>query len=208
MSYQEAVDAAERRALIDSYGRGKGEGEGEPIAEGEEGTVARKGGKRPETLIEYMMKKMVDNMLDGGKTKGSAESETVQRLTERIDTMEKERQEERFERLEGLIAQVASRDPWEEYDRIEEMKKRLGGGAPVVTDQSPAVQLIKDSTERVDKNINRLVGIIERTALRSEEFSPEETRSKQDRETKAGQLLGGGQSRERTRGLRKEVFNV
>lgn len=208
MAYQEAVDAAERRALIDSYGRGKGEEEGEETAEGEEGTAARKGGKRSESLMEYMMKKMVDNMLDGGKGKGSAESETVQRLTERIDTMERERQEDRFERLEGMIASIASRDPWEEFDKIEEMKKRLGVGAPTVTDQSPAVQLIKDSTERVDKNINRLVGIIERTALRSEEFSPEETRSKQDRETKAGELLGEVQSRDRSRGLRVKTFGI
>ena len=208
MSYQEAVDAAERRALIDSYGRGKGEEEGEPLAEGEEGAPARKGGKRQETLVEYMMKKMIDNMLEGKGARRDGESETVQRLTERIDTMEKERQEERFERLEGLIANIASRDPWEDYDKIESMKARLGVGGPTVTDQSPAVQLIKDSTERVDKNINRLVGIIERTALRSEEFSPEETRSKQDRETKAGQLLGEVQSRERSRGLRKETFGI
>jgi len=208
MAYQEAVDAAERRALIDSYGRGKGEEEGEPIAEGEEGAPARRGGKRSETLIEYMMKKMVDNMLEGKGARGDGESETVTKLTERIENMERERQEERFDRIEGMMAQIAARDPWEEYDKIEAMKQRLGGGGPVVTDQSPAVQLIKDSTERVDKNINRLVGIIERTALRSEEFSPEETRSKQGRETKAGELLGEVQSRERSRGLRKEVFNV
>ncbi|MBA7646967.1 hypothetical protein ES703_54735 [subsurface metagenome] len=208
MSYQEAVEAAERRALIDSYGRGKGEEEGEEIAGGEEGAPTRRGGKRSESLFEYMMKKMVDNMLDGGKAKGSAESETVQRLIERIDAMEKDRQEERFERVEGMIANIAARDPWEDYDKIEAMKQRLGVGAPTVTDQSPAVQLIKDSTERVDKNINRLVGIIERTALRSDEFKPEETRSPQDRETKAGQLLGEVQEREQSRALRRDVFNI
>ncbi|MBA7672817.1 hypothetical protein ES703_81004 [subsurface metagenome] len=129
-------------------------------------------------------------------------------LTERIDNMERERQEERFEHLEGMIANIAARDPWEDYDRIEAMKTRLGVGGPVVTDQSPAVQLIKDSTERVDKNINRLVGIIERTALRSDEFKPEETRTPGQRESKAGQLLGEVQTRERSRGLRRDTFGI
>ena len=208
MSYQEAIDAAERRALIDSYNRGGAgeEAEGEGIAE--EGVTGRKGGKRPESLVEYMMKKMIDSMLDGGKGKASEESETVSRLTERIDTMERERQEERFERLEGMIAGIASRDPWEDYDRIQTMKEKLGVGGPTVTDQSPAVQLIKDTTDKMDKNVNRLVGVIERTALRSDEFTPEKTRSPHAREEKAGELLDVVQSRDRSRALRRDAFNV
>jgi len=208
MSYQEAVEAAERRALIDSYKRGRAGEEAEGEETGEEGAPARKGAKRPESLIEYMMKKMVDNMLDSGKGKGDGDSETVRLLTERIDNMERERQEERFERLEGMIAGIASRDPWEDYDRIQAMKDRLGVGGPVVTDQSPAVQLIKDTTDKLDKNIGRLVGVMERTVLRSEDFTPEKTRSPQDRETKATELLGEAQARERSRGYRRETFGV
>jgi len=208
MSYPEAVDAAERRALIDSYKRGGPGEEGEGDETGEEGIPARKGAKRGESLLEYMMKKMVDNMLEGGKGKGDGDSETVRVLTERIDNMERERTEERFERLEGMIASAVSRDPWEDYDKIQAMKERIGVGGPVVTDQSPAVQLIKDSTEKLDKNVGRLMGIIERTALRSEEFKPEQTRSPQDKENKAGELLGEVQARDRSRGLRHDVFNV
>jgi len=208
MSYSEAIEAARDRQVIAAYARKEPSGESEGEEGLEEGAPARKGGKRQETLVEYMMKKMIDNMLEGKGAQRDGESETFRLLTERIDNMERARQEERFEHIEGLIANIASRDPWEDYDRIEAMKQRLGAGGQVVTDQSPAVQLIKDSTERVDKNINRLVGIIERTALRSEEFSPEETRSKQDRESKAGELLGEVQNRERSRGLRRETFGV
>ena len=208
MSYQEAVDASERRALIDSYGRGGDESGGDETAEGEEGTPGRKGGKKTESLMEYMFKKMVDNMLEGGKGKAAGDSETVMKLTERIENMEREKTEDRMERMEGMVAQALARDPWEDYDRIEEMKKRLGGGASVVTDSSPAVQLIKDTTDKADKNIARLVGLMERTVLKSDAFSPEETRTPKDREQKAGELLGEVQSRDRSRGLRREVFNV
>ena len=208
MSYQEAVDAAERRALIDSYKKVGGGQEAEGEEGLEEGAPARKGTKRPETLMEYMMKKMVDNMLDGGRGKGDGDSDTVRQLTERIENMEKERLEGRFEHLEGVLAQLAARDPWEEYDKIEAMKQRFGGGASVVTDQSPAVQLIKDTTDKMDKNVGRLVGLFERTMLHSDVFNPETTRTTKDREGKASELLGEVQSRDRSRGLRKEAFGV
>lgn len=206
MSYQEAVEAAERRSLIDSYGRGHGGEEPEGEEGLEEGAPARKGGKRQETLVEYMMKKMIDNMLEGKGAQKDGESETVRLLTERIDNMERERTEERFERMEGMVAQALARDPWEDYDRIEAMKQRLGGGGPVVTDQSPAVQLIKDTTDKMDKNVSRLVGLVERTMLHSDVFNPETTRSPKDRESKAGELLGEVQSRDRSRGARKDAF--
>jgi len=208
MSYQEAVDAAERRALIDSYRRGGGDQEAEGEGTGEEGIRVGKGAKKPESLIEYMMKKMVDNMLEGKKGQEDGDSETVRKLTERIENMERERNEDRFERIEGLIANIASRDPWEDYDRIEAMKQRLGVGGPVVTDQSPAVQLIKDSTDKLDKGMNRLLGVIERTALHSEEFAPETTRSPQEREGKASELLGEVTQREKSRALRRGAFGV
>lgn len=206
MNYVEAVEAARDRQAISAYTRGKPEAEGESEGLGEEGATARKGGKGELSLVEYMMRKMVDNLLDGGKGKASEESETVRQLTERIDTMERERQEERFDRLEGMVATIASRDPWDEYEKIVQMKERLGVGAPLVTDQSPAVQLIKDSTERADNNINRLVGIIERAVLRTDVFEKEDTRSPQDREAKAGELLQEVEGRDRSRKLRREVF--
>ncbi|MBA7469829.1 hypothetical protein ES707_05103 [subsurface metagenome] len=206
MSYPEAVEAARDRQVIAAYAKKEPSGESEGEEGLEEGATARKGGKRQESLVEYMMKKMVDNMLDGTKGKGDGESETVQKLTERIENMERERLEGRFDHIEGALAQLAARDPWEDYDRIEAMKQRLGGGAPVVTDQSPAVQLIKDTTDKMDKNVGRLVGLMERTVLHSDVFNPETTRTTKEKETKAGELLGEVQSRDRSRGLRKEAF--
>lgn len=206
-TYSEALDAARERQLISAYAKQQadnGEGEDEGVSE----TGTRKGPKRQETLVEYMMKKVVDSMFDGAKGKGTEESETVRKLTERIETMEKEREEERFERLEGMVAQIAARDPWDDYARIEEMKQRLGVGGPVVTDQSPAVQLLKDTTDKMDKNVNRLVGLIERTMLRSDEFLPEQTRSAQQRETKAKEILSEVESRGHSRDLRKRTFGV
>jgi len=208
MSYQEAVDAAERRALIDSYKRPGGDQEAEVEGTGEEGVRVGKGAKKTESLVEYMMKKMIDNMLEGKKGQEDGDSETVRKLTERIDTMEREKQEDRFERMEGLIASIVNRDPWEDYDKIESMKQRLGVGGATVTDQSPAVQLIKDSTDKVDKGITRLLGVIERTALHSETFTPETTRSATEREGKATELLGEVSQREKSRDLRRGAFGV
>jgi len=208
MIYDDAVAAAERRALIASYGTPTTEEEAGEVEEGEEGKPRRTGSKRSESMVEYMMKKLVDNLIDGGKGRGDGESDTVKRLTERIDDMEREKTEERFERMEGLVAQVVNRDPWDDYDRIQKMKERLGVGGPIVTDQSPAVQLIKDSTEKVDKNVNRLVGIVERVVLRSDEFRPEETRSGEEREEKAGQLLDTARSGDRSRRARRDTFGI
>jgi len=208
MSYQEAVDSSERRALIDSYGRGADEGGGEEGAEGEAGTAGRRKGAPKETMFEKMMMKMFESMIDGNTGKSAGDSDTVLRLTERIENMEREKNEDRMERMEGMVAQALARDPWEDYDRIEAMKQRLGGGSSGVTDSSPAVQLIKDTTDKADKNIARLVGLMERTVLRSDAFAPEETRNPKERESKAGQLLGEVQSRDRSRGLRKETFGI
>jgi len=208
MAYDEAVAAAERRALIDSYATPTTEEEGVDGEEGDEGKPRRTGGKRGESMLDYMMKKLVDNLVDGQKGGGDGESAEVKRLTDRIENMERERQEERFERLEGLVAQAVNRDPWDDYDRIQAMKDRLGVGGPTVTDQSPAVQLIKDSTDKVDKNVNRLVGIVERVVLRSDEFRPEETRTHEEREDKAGQLLDTARSGDRRRRLRRDTFGM
>ena len=208
MSYQEATDAAKERQIISAYTRVKPDSEPEAGEFGDETGGTRKGGKKAETIMEYMMKKMIDATLDGGKGKASEESETIKRLIERIDSMEKERQEERVERMEGVIAGLASRDPWDDYNRIQEMKDRLGVGGSAVTDQSPAVQLIKDTTDKMDKNVARLVGVIEKAALRSDQFAPETTRTPEQRETKASELLAQVEVRERSRALRKDTFGM
>jgi len=206
MTYQEAVEAAERRHLISVYQTPKGDESGDDDGEGEPVRRRAGGGKREEPLVEKMMMKLMDKMLDGDKGRESAGDERVERLQEQVNRMQEERLEDRFERVEGLIAQVASRDPWDEYDRIQSMKDRLGVGGAVVTDQSPAVQIIKDSSDKLDKNVSRVVGIMERFILREGDFKPEETRSESERAQKADQLLETARDRERSRGLRKNAF--
>ncbi|GAH42186.1 unnamed protein product, partial [marine sediment metagenome] len=70
MSYSEAVEAARDRQVIAAYAKKESGGDSEGEEGLEEGALARKGAKRPESLMEYMMKKMVDNMLEGSKAKG------------------------------------------------------------------------------------------------------------------------------------------
>jgi len=199
LTYEDALDRAERRALLQTYQAPEGE---EPV-EGTEGEATpRRRTKGGESVADYAMKKMVDRFVAGDKDTDDSE---VKVLRGRIEQMEKDRQDERFERLEGLVAGIAGRDPWDDYDRIQQMRRKLGLDTQVVTDQSPAVQLIKDATDKFDKNVNRLVGVVERVALK-EEFKPEETRSLEERETKAGELLSEAQARDRSRSLRHRTF--
>ncbi|KKK90638.1 hypothetical protein LCGC14_2721010, partial [marine sediment metagenome] len=205
-TYKEALEAAKQRQVLAAYAKRPASGADDNGDDEEGERPSRKGGKRGDSIVEKMMMKMVDKMLDGDQGKGSVESETIQRLMDRIDQMDKDRQEERMERLEGMVAQSLARDPWEDYDRISQMKERLGGGAPAVTDQSPAVQLIKDSTDKMDKNVGRLVGIMERIVLRDGDIKLENTRTPEAREDKAAELLETVQDRARSRGLRKAAF--
>jgi len=206
-SYLQAQELAKQRQVIAAYSKANPRNEPDDDEPEEEGP-ARRGGRRGGSIVEKMMLRLLDGMLDGNKGRSSAESETIARLTDRIEQMERDRNEERFERMEGLVAQALSRDPWDEYDKINRMKERLGVGGPVVTDQSPAVQLIKDSTDKLDKNVGRLVGIVERVVLREGDIKLEETRSPEQREQKADELLGTVQSRSRSRGLRRSAFGV
>lgn len=204
LSYEEAQAGAERRALIASYGTG-GEPE-EPSGGGEEEKPARRGGGKKESPLDYMMKKMVDSFMDPNKGGGQGQSDEVKRLSEEIARLREEKEEERFSRLEGIVAGIASRDPWEEYERMQTWRQRMGLDTPPVTTNSPAVQILSTAAEKLDKNVNRLVGFVERVALRTEDFTPEETRSKEEQEAKAGALLGEASSRDRSINLRRKAF--
>lgn len=206
MSYQEAVEAAERRHLIGAYQAPKADDDGEEPGEGESPKAARRGAKREDSLVEKMMLKMMDKMLDSDGARGSEADSRVERLQDQVTAMQQDRLEERFERMEGLVASIAARDPWEEYDKVQAMKDRLGVGGAAVTDQSPAVQIIKDSSDKLDKNLSRVVGIMERFILREGDLKLEETRSPGERETKAGELLETARSRDASRDLRRQTF--
>lgn len=206
MNYKEATEGAERRHLIGAYQLPKGDDDGEEPAEGDSPKASRRGVKREEPLVDKLMLKLIDKVFDGDQGRGSEADARVERLQEQMAAMQAERQEERFERLEGLVAQVAGRDPWDEYDKIQALKDRLGVGGGAVTDQSPAVQIIKDSSDKLDKNVSRVVGIMERFILREGNFQPEETRTPGERDTRAGELLDTARGREASRDLRRQTF--
>ena len=78
---------------------------------------------------------------------------------------------------------------------------------PTVTDQSPTVQLIKDQSDKLDKNMNRLVGLLERAILRGQEdVIPEEHSTPEERDQRAERLLGRMEQATRSRELRQELF--
>lgn len=200
LTYLDALAAARERAALAIYAVAVEEEEGE-----EEGEGKGRRPKRPrpvETLADKLILQILTKTLEGG----GGQSDEVKRLTDKIERMETERQEDRFSRVEGLLAELTNRDPWEEYDRMKGWRESRGLETPLVTDQSPAVQIVKDTADKLDKNVNRLVGIIERTALRSEAFTPEETRSAEEQEHRAGQLLGQAEGREKSRDLRRKTF--
>lgn len=206
MIYQDAIEAAERRALIDSYKSGPDGDEGEAAGEGEEVPTTRRGKGKGQTFVETMMLKMMDKLFDGAGGQNAAADARVEALEREIGMMREEKNEERFERMEGMIANLASRDPWDDFTRFQQQAQRFGYAPNVVTDSSPAVQLIKDQSDKLDRNVSRMLGMVERMALRSDEFSPEQTRTPDQRESKAGELLNVAQGRERSKSLRRETF--
>jgi hypothetical protein len=183
--------------------------------EGDGGKPPARGAKTSQDIRDKILDKVIDKVLDG-KLGGSGEdSPQIKALTTQVEQanrtiqqMREDREQERFDRIEANIAALASRDPWEDPRGIEVMRQRLGIPNTLVTDSSPAVQLLKDSADKVDKNVGRLVGIVERIALKSEEFRPEETRSPSEREKKAEEILTDANKRQKSIDIRKRAFEL
>ncbi len=210
LTYEAALTAAQRSNYIKAVERsqsGSGDGSEEP-AEEADGKPTAKGGRAARSFNELFMAKALDVMFDSKKSAG--DSEVVQALQGQITALQNtigdlkdNEQRERLDRIEANLASIASRDPWDDPRGIE-MRQRLN--TPNVTDSSPAVQLIKDSTDKMDKNVARLVSIVEKAALQTDAFRPEESRTPAEKEAKAGALLSEAQNRERSKELRKRAF--
>ncbi|MDP3063630.1 MAG: hypothetical protein Q8O40_10560, partial [Chloroflexota bacterium] len=74
---------------------------------------------------------------------------------------------------------------------------------------SPTVTLIQDQTNKLDKNVNRVVGLIERLAIRGkgeEEFIPEEGGTPEEQDSRATRLLKRMNEADRSRELRRDLF--
>ncbi len=136
--------------------------------------------------------------------------EEIKALREELNREREARQEERFDRLEGMVSSALNRNPVQEYLGMKQQIEAIEGprqAPPVVTDQSPTVQLIKDQSDKLDKNVNRLTGILERAVLRGqEEVIPEDNSTPEERDQRAERLLGRMEQAGRSRELRRELF--
>lgn len=215
LTYEDALVKAEHRAAIKAISLSQGAESEEPSGDGSEGRPAATRSRPAKDLRDTLMEKMFDWLLETKAGGGDGDSEVAKELREqnskliqRIDNMEKRQQEERWERLEGMVSELSARDPWDDPRGIAAMRQRLGIQDNVITDASPVVQLIKDQSNKIEKIADRFTGIIERVALHPEEFRPEKTRTAEENEKRAGELLNEVQQRDRIKTLRQRAFGV
>ena len=128
-------------------------------------------------------------------------------MRERLEKMEQERNDERLDRLEARLSLALNRDPVEELVQMRQRLELIEGPRPVATDGAPTVQLIKDQTDKIDKNMNRVIGVLERAVLRNQdEVVAEEHSTPAEREARADRLVKQMDQANRSVQLRKEVF--
>lgn len=202
LSQKEAYDRAERRQAMS-------------VVKQQKPSVAVAGAGEAKGEAPNFMDKVVDKLLEvvftGGGIGGDKDGALMAQITQlqgQVQNMREQQQEERMQRMEALIGQALSRDPLEDYNKVERIRQQLGAGAPIITDQSPAVQLIKDATDKFDKTSGRLFGIMERVMIKSDQFNPENTRTPEERDAVASKLLGEVGDREEVRDLRQTTFGI
>lgn len=215
LPYEAALDRCERLNAIKAVERAQAPEEPDDSGEEGEGKVTSKGGKRMASFQDKLMDKLLDAFIDGKSGKGGDENpeikalrDEVKRSNETIQRMQDQADRDWKERIEANIAAMAANDPWSDPVQVARIRQAIGYQPSAVTDSSPAVQLIKDGTDKMDKNVSRLTGLIERMVLQGDVFRPEETRTAEEKESKAGALLTEASARQRSQTLRKRVFDV
>lgn len=208
MTYKEAWDRLERQRMLDNLPKHPvgSTPAGSPAGGGENPA----GAAGPTDLMNLLMTKMIDNLFEKKDGGDSQLVGVIQGLQQKVADLQNAAQNQRLEQIETALSQVLTRDPVAELQRVQQMKAALGvpDGGPVVTDQSPAVQLIKDSTDKLDRNVNHLIGVFERVMLRNEKFIPENTRSPEERTSMAASLLEEVEGRERFSQVRSQAFGI
>jgi hypothetical protein len=167
-------------------------------------TRGRKRGGRQEDSV-------LAKLLDRAFPERDDRDETIKALERRLDEQDRSRQDDRMERLEAMVGAVLNRNPMADYIDMQTQLQTLGlGGGPQqhVTDTSPTVQLVKDQSDKVDKNMNRALGILERVVLKDHNtLTPEETSSSpKEQEEKAAELLGKIRQGTRSKALRTKLW--
>jgi hypothetical protein len=198
LSYEKALKYA--ATMNATRGSAAEDGEEEDDGEASTGKRRRRGGGRDPILTLLIERAFPDK---------DSRDEEVKTLREELAKEREARQEERFNRLESMVSSALNRNPVQDYLEMKQQVEAIEGPRqpPIVTDQSPTVQLIKDQSDKLDKNMNRLVGILERAVLRGqEEVIPEEHSTPEERDKRAERLLGRMEQATRSRELRQELF--
>ncbi len=214
LTYKEALEASEKQNYIKAMTTGPSADTSSDTTEpgtkpGKPGT-----GRGARDLQTILLEKMVDQMLDPKKGRGEDDPVLIElrrqndEMRSEIRGMKDAQEKERLDRIEANLAAIASRDPFGDPAELRSRLQQLGISGSTVTDASPAVQLIKDTGDKFDKLTGRIVGIIERASLRGDEFRPENTRTPEEREDKASQLLKTADNVSRQKDLRKKTFGV
>jgi hypothetical protein len=213
LTQEAATAAAERRATIAAMGMGAVEATSEESPAGGEGKSAAKAAKPGISFQDKLMDKVLDFFIDNKTGKGDGESEAikalrdeVRRSNEALAAMKDQQDRDWKASMEANLAEALSRDPWGNTRNIEELRTRLGVSGSGVTDSSPAVQLIKDVTQKADKSVDRLTGLVERLVLKTDEFRPEDKRTPEEKEKKAGDILEEAQRKVHSQDVRKRTF--
>lgn len=169
-------------------------------------TRGRKRGRQEDPILSKLLDRAFPD-----KPEKDERDDRIQALERRLEEQESARQDDRMERLEELVAAAVNRNPIQEYMEFQTQLQALGlgSGQQHVTDTSPTVQLVKDQSDKMDKNMNRIVGVLERVMLKDHNtLAPEETsNTPEQQEAKAAELLGTMRQGARSKELRTKLWN-
>lgn len=181
-------------------------GDDEDDEETPKGRKGRHGGGRQEqqqpTLLE-----IITTVKELFTPENSGKDDEVRQLREEMARMRETQEENRFQQLEGMITSLTNRNPIADFLAMRVQLNELAPPPSVVTDNSPTVQLLKDQTDKMDRGVNRLAGILERVALRGhDEIEPESRYTDDEREAKASAAIKSMEQGEESKQLRQELF--
>lgn len=202
MSHKEASDRAERRQAMAMVGK-------QQRNSSPQGNESAAPAERAPSIQDILIEKMIDHFFAGGNKEESVLVAQVQQLQATISEMREQARDAELTQIKNVLGQLMNRDPFQVLQEANQLKAQLGyTDGPVITDQSPAVQLIKDATEKFDKGTSRILGVMERMILKSDEFAPEQTRTFAEQEEKASHILDELQDGEKVRTLRGATFGI
>lgn len=201
-SYKEAMDRAERRQMMNTW-------RSQSKSSGPSGTTGDEGGQS-KTNDFFMMfaEKMMERMFDSSSKGDSEAVAKIEALQSKVYELTEAAHTKEIQELKQMVSALYNRDPLDDINRANEFKAALGVQDHIITDQSPAVQLIKDATDKFDRGTERFLGVMERFILKSDEFNPEQTRTPAEREAAAENILQQLEGGEKIRASRSNTFGI